>query len=92
MWGEAAAFDDVRTWWRPVAGNWPLSHLRERDCYFEVVAVTSQAVEVEILTVVAEVDPEAAEAFEVVPQLLRHPRSLDSNVSSASNTFPRPPI
>ena len=76
-----------------MAGSWPLFRLKEKDCYFEVVAVvmTSSAVAFEISMEVAEVGQEVALVFEVVPQLLRHPRSLDSNVSSASDTFPRPP-
>ncbi len=76
-----------------MAGSWPLSHLKEKGCYFEVVAVVMKAsgVAVEISTVEAEVDPVVAVVFEVVTQLLRHRQSLDSNVFSTSDTFPRPP-
>ena len=55
----------------------------------EEVLVTSSALKIAISKEVVEVDRQVDAPSAV--ERLRRPRSLGSNVSSASNTFPLPP-
>ena len=102
VWEAAVASDGVRIMWLSGAGSWPSPRPASKGCCCVEHFVTTQVgmtsgvgvafsvAEVEVQATLKGVGVEAA--LEVVSDSIHHPRSLDSNVSSTSNTFPRPPV
>lgn len=75
------------TMWRPMAGSWPSPRQGEMDCWSEM----SMVFELEVAGAVVRQSKDVVRSA-VAVEAVRLLQSLDSIVSSTSNTFLRPPV